>query len=841
VGRVLKGALAHKLRLIHTAFAAALAVSLVAGTFVLTDTVNASFTQATTASPSDVDVIVRSASQFSADGNSLPERESVPPTLVDTVRSVPGVRAAWGLVWGYAQLVDKEGKAIAPQGLPTIGTSWSPSDGLEAGRAPTESGEVVIDSATAREHHFSLGDRIKVLFQGAVEEFTIRGIRAASDYIAATLATFDVRTAQRLLGREDRFDAIAVHAAPDVTADVLRARVTAVLPDGYQAVTNDQAAREAKKSWTNALGFVTTGLLVFAAIALLVGGFIIFNTFSILVAQRTRDLGLLRALGASRAQLMASVLAESLAVGSLASALGVLLGFGAARGLLALMRGIGLEVASTSVVFVPRTAAAGLLCGVMVTAVAAVLPARRATRVAPVEGMAGQDGHRAHARRRQAAAGTLVTGVGVLSVVVGLSSGVLPAGVAVGAGAAGVLLGLALLTPLLATPAARVLGAPLVALLGEPGRLGRENAMRHPRRTAVTAAALTIGIALVGVVGIVAASMKASAGKAVDETLRADFVIKATGSPGLSGGIPTAVAARLRQTPGVEVVSQFRAGQWGLRGRAETVLAVDPATVARVHRLDPASLAATERLTDRTVVVRDTVAARHGWRIGDEVPMTFARTGSQRLRLVDTFSATAVSSDYVVSLRTFEANFAQQLDAEVRLRLAPGIPAGAARGRIEQALTGFPNVELMNRAELLAAQKQQVNRVLLPVTALIALSVVIALLGIANTLALSIHERTREIGLLRAIGMARGQLRSMIRSEAVIIATLGAVLGAAVAVFFGWTLVSVLHPAGVTEFVLPLGQLGGWVLAAAAAGLLAGLLPARRAARLDVLDALAGD
>ena len=838
MGPVLKGALAHKRRLLHTAVATALAVSLVVGTFVLSDTVDASLTRATTASPSEVDVIVRTASQFAADGNSLPERESVPPELVETVRAVPGVRAAWGLVWGYAQLVDKEGEAIAPERLPTLGTSWSPGDRLEAGRAPVGGDEVVIDSATAREHDFGLGDRIKVLFQGAVEEFTIRGIRAAADHIAATVATFDLATAQRLLGRADRFDAIAVQGEPDLSAYDLRVRVAAVVSDGYQVVTNDQAAKEAKESWTHALGFLTTGLLILAGIALLVGGFIIFNTFSILVAQRTGDMALLRTLGAGRGQVVASVLAEATIAGLAASALGVLMGSGAARVLLTVVSGTGLQVASP-VVFKPRTAVAGLVCGVVVTAVAALLPARRAMAVAPMDGLGEQAGGTADRRRTRLLVAWVAASIGVLGLGMARIAGFPPG--AAGVGVAALLLGLVACAPSLAVPGARLLGAPVVALVGEPARLGRENAVRNPRRTAVSAGALTIGIGLVGVVAIVGASMKASAAKAVNESLLADFVVKAEGNPGLAGGIPPAVAARLERTDEVAVVSQFRVGQWGLDGRAETVLAIDPATVAGVHELDTASTTAAQRLTDHTVVVRDAVAASHGWRIGDEVPMTFARTGTQRLRLVDTFSATAVSSDYVVSLRTFEANFAQQLDAEVRVRLKPGVPADQGRSRIEQALAGFPNVELMDRTEVLADQSSQVNQVLLPVTALILLSVVIALLGIANTLSLSIHERTREIGLLRALGMARAQLRSMIRAEAVIVALLGAVAGVVVSVAIGWTSVAALRGLGVTELVLPVGQLSVWVLAAAAAGFVAGVLPARRAAGVDPLDAIAAD
>jgi putative ABC transport system permease protein len=412
--------------------------------------------------------------------------------------------------------------------------------------------------------------------------------------------------------------------------------------------------------------------------------------------------------------------------------------------------------------------------------------------------------------------------------------------IAVGLGAAGLFAGLTVLTPLVARPAARFAGAPLVRLFGEPAFLGRENAMRSPRRTASTAAALMIGIGLVGVVAILAASVKASASRTVDDSLRADFVITPTGLAG-AAGVPPVVAERLRQTPLVTTVSEIRGGQWGLDGRTQTLLAVDPATVTDMHEVDAASEAAVRRLDDKGVLVRDTVAERYGWKVGGTVPMTFARTGTRAMRLQGTFSSTAVRTDYVITLGAYQANYAQQFSLEVDVALAPGVAASQGRAEIERLLADYPVVKVMDHTEVLAAQEEQVNRLLVPITALLALSVVIALLGIANTLALSIHERTRELGLLRAIGMARRQLRTMIRSEAVIIACLGASLGMAVAVFFGWALVASMRHLGVTELVFPVAQLAGLAALTTVAGMLAGILPARRAASLRVLDAIASD
>jgi putative ABC transport system permease protein len=481
------------------------------------------------------------------------------------------------------------------------------------------------------------------------------------------------------------------------------------------------------------------------------------------------------------------------------------------------------------------------MTGVVVTVAAAVVPARRATKVSPLSAASGRANDTDVALHRRVASGTAVAAAGVGSLFLGLYGKLENPLVAIGLGAGGFLLGLSMLIPLIATPASRVLGLPLVRLFGQPAVLGRENAMRNPRRTAATAAALMIGITLVGVVSILAASMKASASAAVKETLRADFVVAAKGSGGGgSGTFSPVVADRLRKTREVGLVSEFRTGQWGLNGATKTLIAVDPKTVNRMHDLDPSTSAAAGRLDDESVLVRASIAEHQGWHVGDEVPMTFARTGTRPMHLADTFSNTTVRSDFVVSIGAFKDNYAQQLDAQVELLLKDGVSLAAGRVAIEKALSEFSTVQVMDRSQVLAAQEKQVNSLLVPVTALLALSVVIALLGIANTLALSIHERTREVGLLRAVGMGRGQLRSMVRAEAVIVACLGAVLGVAVAVFFGWALVSAMHDLGVTELVVPVGQLSALVAMATGAGLVAGVLPARRAGRMGVLDAIAG-
>ena len=839
---LLKGSLAHWPRAAHIAVGVALAVGLVSGTFVLTDTIEAAYARASAPAPGEVDLVVRTGAAFSAAGDTSSQREPMASSVLAAVQAVPGVELAWGTVWGYAQVVGPDGRSLAADGLPAVGAAWTPDASLVAGRTPAGPGEAVLDRATADRAGLQPGDRITVQFAEAVEEFVLTGVSGENRLVSSTLASFELTTAQRLLGQEQRLDAVSVRAVPGLGAETLRARVAAALPDNVEVLTADQAAKAAKESWTRALGFLTTALLVFAAVGLLVGGFIIFNTFSILVAHRSQELGLLRAVGASRSQVTVSVLVEALLIGVVASAAGVVAGVGGSRGLLALLRAFGLTTPTTSVVFQPRTAVVGLLAGGLVTAIAAVQPARRATRVSPLVAIAGGSDDDDASLRRRLLAGGGTTFAGIAGLAAGLFVEVPRPLLLVGGGAAGVLVGVALLAPLLARPVARLVGKPLVKVVGEPALLGRENAVRNPRRTAATASALMIGIGLIGVVAILGASMKASATSTVEVTMRADFVVSTHQVPGAPNGVPPIAAQRLRESPAVAAVSEVRSGQWGLGGRGQTLVAIDPLTVNGLYRLDSASAAAVRNLDDDGVLVRDTVAGRRGWQVGDLVPMTFARTGTRQQRLAATYSSSTVRGDYVISLGAFEANYTDQLDMEVDVRLVPGMSGAAGRAAVRTALADFPNLAVRDRGEVVAAQAEQVNRLLVPVVALLALSVVIALLGIANTLALSVHERIRELGLLRAIGMARRQLRSMIRSEAVIIAFLGAALGVAVALFFGWAVTAALHEQGITRRVYPVGQLMGLTGVATAASMVAAALPARRAANLRLLDAfVAGD
>ena len=837
----LKGVLAHKLRLALTALSVVLGVAFVAGTFVLTDTMNATFDEVFDEVTAGVDVTVRARSGFGEQAGAEHDRQTVSASLLPLVERVPGVRQVEGTVEGFAQLVTREGEAVATGGAPNLGFNWGNVDELNplelrTGRPPQRDGEILIDAVTARKHDFELGQRVKVLTRAGSGEFTITGTAGfgkADNLAGATIVIFDTPTAQRLFGKEAAFDTIDVVAADGVSSPELARRVAAALPPDVETVTGDQVGQENADAVKQGLSFFGTALLTFAGISLFVGAFIIFNTFSILVAQRIRELALLRALGASRRQVLGSVLTESLLVGLVSSAVGLGLGFLVALGLQGLLKSFGIDLPATGAEFRPRTVLASFAVGVGVTLVAAVGPARRASRVPPVAALGEGTEVATGSLARRTMVGAVVTALGTAVLFAGLFADLGNDLAFVGLGAGLTFLGLAVLSPLFAQPLAAAIGAPL-RRMGMSGKLGRENAMRNPRRTAATASALMVGLGLVGCVAVLAASIKESSTAIFDRSLAADFAIS---TDQFFPSISPDLATRLARQPEIAAVTGLQQGEWRLGESTRSLTGAEPDAVGQVLNVD-VKTGELRSLARGELLVEEQEAKEEGWSVGDVVPMTFARTGTKEVRIGGTFARNELLGPYLGSTAMFEESFSERLDFIVLVKAAPGATPAASRAAVERVTADYPNVTVRDQAETKAQQEEQVNQLLGLVSALLGLALMIAFFGIVNTLALSVFERTREVGLLRAVGMSRRQVRSMVRTESVITSVLGALLGLAVGVLFGWAIVRDLDSQGISELVIPSGQLITYLLVAAIAGVVAAVGPARRAARLDVLAAI---
>ncbi|MDQ4097810.1 MAG: FtsX-like permease family protein [Actinomycetota bacterium] len=837
-----KGLLAHKLRLALTALSVVLGVAFVAGTFVLTDTINHTFDNLFTEVTAGVDVSVRARSGFGEGGGFEVQRDTVPETLVSTIERVDGVRAAEGSVGGFALLVNPEGEAIETGGAPTLGFNWTRTAELSPlrlreGRPPERDGEVVVDVGTAKRHDLTVGQTIRVIFRTGTGQYTIVGLTGfgkADNLAGATIAAFDLRTAQRVFGKPGAFDTIDAVGEEGVSPAELRRRVAAMLPPNAEAVTADQVARESASSIKDALSFFGTALLVFAAVSLIVGSFTIFNTFSILVAQRTRELALLRALGASRRQVLGSVLAEAAIVGLASSAVGLGLGVLFAIGLQGLLSAFGLDLPTTTLQFLPRTVIASFVVGLGATLVASILPARRAARVPPMAALRADYEVPAGSLRKRIVVGAAVTGLGLVALLGGLFGDVDNGLSLVGLGALLTFVGVAILSPLVARPLAGVIGAPLARVMKMSGKLGRQNAMRNPRRTAAAAAALMIGLGLVGTVSVLASSVKKSTTEVFDRSLIADFAIS---TQQFTPSISPSLAGDLAQRPELAAVTEVTQGDWRLERSTKQVFGATAATLNQTLNVDIVA-GDYASLGRGDLLVSEEEAEDRNWSVGDVVPMTFAKSGTTEMRIGAIYGRNELLGSYTMSIDAFDAHFADRLDVVVLTEVAPGVSHESARRAMEDVAAEYPNVEVRDQAQVKADQRQQINSLLGLVTALLALAIVIALFGIVNTLALSVFERTRELGLLRAVGMSRRQIRSMVRTESVITSVIGALLGLAVGVFFGFAVVRALSSEGIASVVVPFGQLITYVVLAALAGTLAAIWPARRAARLDVLAAI---
>jgi putative ABC transport system permease protein len=677
-----------------------------------------------------------------------------------------------------------------------------------------------------------------------VRDFTVVGIAMFGEletWGGAQAALFDTATAQEIVGEPGTFDWISA-AGDGVSQGALQSRIADVIPPDTEAITGAEFTEESQDAFQRIIAIFNTFLLTFALIALFVGSFIIYNTFSIIVALRPRELALLRAVGASRSQVLRSVLLEAFVVGLVASAVGVVAGIGLALGLDALLRNIGFAGPETPLVVPPSAVLSSLLVGTLITVGAAALPARRAATIAPVAAMRdmGQESQATSRRRTAIGALVVVLGFGLLYVgLFGSDGGDLQK---IGVGALCVFLGMAVLGPVTAPRLARLLGAPLPHLLGVDGRLARENAIRNPKRTATTASALMIGVALVGFIAVTAQSVKASTAAAIGASVKGEYVVTTDGFGPTA--LPSSVAEQIAALPEVEAAAGLRGTFATIDDSNRLVLAADLAQLTQLIEFTDVAGSLTG-LDERGVAVSDELATDRGLEIDSTITATFLGGGTQDL-VVEAIYDTEFpvrGPGWIVSRELFDANVppSLQTDSAVYVKLEDDSTEGvaAARPALEEIVSAVPGAELQNLREYQEAQTERADQFLLIVYVLLALALVIAIVGVVNTLLLSVHERTRELGLLRAVGMSRRQVRSSIRWESVIISLIGTLTGLVIGLIFGWALVRALEDDGITVFQVPWTQLVAVVLLSALAGMGAALYPAWRASRLDVLEAIA--
>ncbi len=842
-----KSLLGRKVRLLMSTFAIVLGVGFVAGTFLFTDTLSRSFTAIFASSVGDV--VVRPHGGTTSDNT--PSTLTVPASLVARIARVDGAARADGNVASFGVfVVGKNNKVIGGNGPP--GLAFNDSDAPAAhgvqglsimqGEHPHGPDEVALDASTAEKAGYSLGEEVHLISAGkrALLTPTLVGIAdfpEGGSLNGATVSIFDTPTAQDLfLEGKDVYNNVWVTAAEGVSQRDLAANVRKVVPARYDVVTGDKAADQAASQLLQAISFINTFFLVFAAIALVVGGFLIVNTFSILVAQRSRELALLRALGASRRQVTRSVIFEAFVLGLLGSTLGLGVGVLIAMGIKAFFASFGLDLSGAGLVFEPRTAVVAYAVGILVTVVAAYLPARRSSRIPPVAALRDDVAMPEASIRKRLLVGTAMVVVGAGAMVAGLFASVPKPGYWVGGGILAALLGVAAASPVVARPFLVVAALVYRRVFGTVGTLAGQNALRNPRRTAATASALMIGLALVTTMAIVGASSKASVDKSVEENFVGDFVISnIVGTP-----MSPQIAREVRTLPGVDSVARLRWGVAEVAGDRQGLMGIDPTQLSAISRVSMVAGSFAD-LDDHSVVVLKRAATGKGLSVGDTMTWKMP-AGTRKLRVVGIFESNPILYfPYVTTIEALtEAGF-QKADSMLIVDRARGADPATVQATLEEATRDLPTVTVKDEQGFAAEQRQPIDRMLTLIYAMLALALVIAILGIVNTLALSIIERTREVGLLRAVGLGRRQLRRMVGLESVVIAVLGTVLGVGMGVIFGVTLMTSLRDEGLEAIVVPYGQLLGFVGTAVVVGVLAAIFPARRAARLDVLRAISSE
>jgi putative ABC transport system permease protein len=846
-----KGLLGRKLRTALTAFAIVLGVAMVTGAYVVTDTMLSAANKLENASYSGADAAIQSKKSFTVDNAAGPQTKPLPESLVQTVSKVPSVAVAHGEVTDTAKLTKKNGDVINTTGGPPFAVGFDANTPqaqrlspfkVKQGAFPKAPDEIAIDAGTASKQHYAVGDTIGVSALGPARQYKITGIvtfGSVDSLGSATISVFSLKGAQDLFHRGPTVDSILVAGKPGVLPAKLRADIRPVLPAGVEVASAQSQDRFDFKGLKSFLDIIKTALVAFGGIALFVGAFIIFNTLSITVAQRAREFGLLRMIGASRRQILRSVLFEAAAIGLVASVIGMGLGFLLAKGLQAVFKSVGLDLPSTGTVFETRTLVVALVVGLGVTVVAGLVPAMRATRIPPVaalrEGIAPVG---AKQSRTSLLIGSLATLLGIVLLCFGIFASGITAGSRLGTMGAGCLLlfvGVAVFSPRIARPLARGLGWPAANFLGAPGRLARENAMRNPARTATTAAALMIGVALVTFVAVLGQGLKSSFSDSLDKQLAANYVI--TAQDGFTP-FPPETAQAAQSASGVKAVTSIESDQVKAFGTKDSIDGIEPATIGQLLKYKWAagsSAAALASLDGDGAIVTKRYASDHHLKVGSRFSILTAAGGTKALVVRGVQTPPEFDPLNLGKIEIAKSAY-DKLFTNHRVRYV-FVSSDSAKPVLKAALKPFPDAKLQTSGEFKAQASKQINQFLSLLYVLLALSVIVSLFGIVNTLVLSVFERTRELGMLRAVGMTRRQVRRMIRQESIVTALIGAVLGMVIGVFLSALVTQALTKYGLS-FSLPVGSLIAFFIVAILAGILAAILPARRASRLNVLEAL---
>ncbi|MFJ9247827.1 ABC transporter permease [Streptomyces sp. NPDC101776] len=834
----LRNVLAHKARLLMTVLAVMLGVAFVSGTLVFTNTISNAFQNSSAKGFDQVDVAVQAKYQDS-EGDAVGKTPELTQAMLDTSAKVPGAASATGVVNGFTAIADKKGKLIGGGFQSEGGNYWGDKDArypLKSGTAPHGSGEVAIDSETAKRAGYKVGDTVRISVDGPVLSPRITGIFTTDDgNVAAggSLALFDTATAQKLFGKAGTYDEIDVKAVAGTSQAALKSQLDLALPKGRtETTTAKKLADDQAETIAASMSGLKSGLLVFAGIALFVGTFIIANTFTMLVAQRTKELALLRAVGASRRQVTRSVLLEAFVVGAVAAVAGLVAGIGIGAGLRALMGTIGATVPDGPLVITSGTVLSALAVGILITMLAAWLPGRRAAKIPPVAAMSSL--YAAATTKSlvlRNTLGALFSGVGVAVVIAATTMSGSDGQAPMGIGAVLLIIGVFILTPLLSRPLIAA-AAPALRIFGISGKLARQNSVRNPRRTAATASALMIGLTLITGMTVMAGSLQQAIDKMASSAISADYIVSMANGNELSADVDKT----LTTTSGVTATSPLRNAPSRIDGETEFLTGVNGSAIGKLTDLKVDS--GTFKVAGTQVVVDDDTAKSHGWKAGSTFTTHYEDGKAQQLTVSAVYEGNALIRGIMLDNTTLAPHQTDPADMQILVKTADGA-SSSTKDRLEKALGSNPAVKVQDKKDLSDSIAQVFTLILNMVYGLLAMAVIVAVLGVINTLAMSVFERSQEIGMLRAIGLDRKGIKRMVRLESLVISLFGGVLGIGLGVFFGWAAGELIGSKMATyELVLPWARMALFLLLAGTVGVLAALWPARRAAKLNMLSAI---